>query len=83
MAARMAILATNVGGIPSIVKNQVNGFLFNPGDQEQMARLLKQMINESDMLNEMRKQSFHMVQPFFPEAVAEQLACLYYGLLNE
>ena len=83
MAARMAILATNVGGIPSIVKNQVNGFLFNPGDQEQMARLLKKMMNEPDMLNEMREQSFQMVQPFFPEAVAEQLACLYYGLLNE
>lgn len=36
--AKRATISTNVGGIPDLIDNGRNGFLFDPGDHEELAR---------------------------------------------
>ena len=36
MAANLAIVSTNVGGIPELIENEVDGLLFTPGDAEDL-----------------------------------------------
>jgi glycosyltransferase involved in cell wall biosynthesis len=40
MACSKAVIASNVGGIPLLVKNGKNGFLANPGDPKDLERLI-------------------------------------------
>lgn len=44
MMLRKPVIATNVGGIPEIVKDGVNGFLFEPKDVEVLATKLKELL---------------------------------------
>jgi len=53
MGYGMPIISTNIGGIPQIVLQNENGFLYTPGDTEEMAKGLVQLLN-----NEGEKQSF-------------------------
>jgi sugar transferase (PEP-CTERM/EpsH1 system associated) len=46
MAAGRPVVATEVGGIPSVVKSGETGFLVPPGDTQAMARVLLKMFND-------------------------------------
>jgi glycosyltransferase involved in cell wall biosynthesis len=48
MAAGLPIIASNIGGIPEVVKDNENGFLINPGDIQEMLNKINFLIeNES------------------------------------
>lgn len=44
MAYKNIVIATYVGGIPQIIKNNVNGFLVQPGDVQNMEKIIKKII---------------------------------------
>ena len=46
MAFKIPVVATNVGGIPKIIKNGINGILVEPGDSSELAREIKLLIND-------------------------------------
>ena len=46
MASGTAVLATRVGGIPEIVSDNVTGFLVEPGQPEQMAARMVEIISD-------------------------------------
>ena len=50
LSTGIPVLAARVGGIPEIVRNGVNGMLFDPFDQAALTRLLQQFISDRDML---------------------------------
>ncbi len=82
MAAGMAILATKVGGIPSIVTEGENGLLFEPGDIEQIADSLEQLLLNRQLRCAMGEKSLQMITQFFPDAVENQLENLYRQILS-
>ena len=43
------VIASNVGGIPEVIKDQVNGFLINPGDSQGLANQIKKVIRHSHL----------------------------------
>ena len=45
---RCATIATRVGGIPHMVADGETGLLFEPGDADQLARYMEQMIADPD-----------------------------------
>ena len=75
------ILTTPVGGIPEIVKQDINGFLFQPGDKKEISKAIEQIMNSVEKKKCMGKRSFQMVQPFFPSHVELQLKKIYEWLL--
>ncbi len=40
MASKTAVISTKVGSIPDLITDEKNGFLIEPGDTQQMARLI-------------------------------------------
>lgn len=48
MAYGMAILTTDVGGIPKLITDQAEGYLCKPGDTTQMAERLGELLTDSN-----------------------------------
>ncbi len=51
MACGLPVVVTPVGSLPDYVKEGVNGFFFDPGDAESLARRIRQIL-ENDALRE-------------------------------
>jgi len=45
MAIGLPIIASNIGGIPYVIRNGYNGFLFEPNNPEMLAKLIHYLIN--------------------------------------
>src|SRR5207247_9451405 len=53
-AAGGPVVASRIGGIPETVTDEVNGLLFEPGDVDDLARQLRRLIQEPDLLPRLR-----------------------------
>ena len=53
MAAGRPIVATNVGGIPDLVENRVNGILVPPGDPPSLANALRELMRDAETRRQM------------------------------
>lgn len=81
MSHGMAILATNVGGIPSVVMQEKNGLLCDAGNKQQLHDAIMQFVENKTLVERMGKASLEMVTRYYPENVAEELKKLYESLL--
>ena len=82
MSYKMPILTTPVGGIPDVVKQNVNGILFQPGDKNGISKAIERVVNNHTENKLMGERSFQMVQPFFPTNVESRLKNIYKKLLS-
>lgn len=78
----LPILATNVGGIPEIVKNGENGFLFSPGDKGKMKFHIDYLLQNASLCICMGERSKFLVRANFPESVENRLMYIYKKMLN-
>jgi L-malate glycosyltransferase len=53
MAAGRPIVATNVGGIPDLVEDRVNGILVPPGDPPSLANALRELMRDAETRRQM------------------------------
>jgi len=81
MARKKAIIATEVGGIPRIVKKGENGWLIKPGDEKALAAIFSNIKEQPSMLESYGNESFRIVQDFSAEKVAGKLNDMYRKLL--
>jgi glycosyltransferase involved in cell wall biosynthesis len=83
MLTGKAIVATNVGGIPELIKDGVTGILIPPDDREGLTeaivRLLDNKILRETIGNASRK---HAIKNFSPELMIKKTADLYSGLVK-
>lgn len=78
MSYKLPIIATNVGGIPDVLKDGINGYMINPGKPNEIFNAIKRMIFLSkDDLNNMKSKSFELVQSHLPKGVESKLIELY------
>ena len=82
MSYNMAIISTRVGGIPSLVKDQKNGLLFEPGDKNAIYSSVKRLVFEKDLLLSMGKDNSQMVVDYYPDIVAKKLTEIYQSILD-
>ena len=54
-SAGVPVIASNVGGIPEIVENGVNGLLFNPYNKVELLSLIKKVSKDTGLLHNLRK----------------------------
>ena len=80
MARAMPVIASNVGGIPEIVTDGVNGFIFAPGDTHALASAINAYLSTDGLLARHGAESLLRAEPFLPEAVIASLASLYRSL---
>ena len=83
MSYGLCIISSNVGGIPDIVKNEENGFTFEPGDKAKLCSSLLFFVENPDRIAPFGQKSRELVKDYFPENVSSQINSFYVKLLNE
>lgn len=82
MSYGCSILATNVGGIPEIIQDGVNGFLFQAGNKEEMYSKLRKLVIDDNMRMEMGQIGLSKSHAYLPDAVGMDLTSIYRRLLE-
>lgn len=78
MAAGLPVVATNVGGIPSLIEHAGSGLLISPGDISALANALDQLLSDARGRKRMGKKGRRLfVESFAPEQVIGQVEALY------
>lgn len=82
MACARPIVATNTGGIPEVVEDGVTGMLVPPRDSAALARVIVQLLSDSDRRRQLAMAGFDRVRERFTveRMVAETMAV--YGQLR-
>jgi len=55
LAMEKAVVATNVGGIPDLIKDGENGFLVLPHNPQELAQKIKELMEDKELRNEFGK----------------------------
>ena len=59
------VVASEVGGIPEMIENKINGFLFKAGDSVELTDILERIINYDDLLLDMPCSAFKILREKF------------------
>ena len=82
LASRVPVVATNVGGIPEIVKDRVNGILVPPGNPDVLAEAIIYLVKNRDLARQMAEEGFRLIKEKFTiERMIEQTKKIYDRLL--
>lgn len=82
MSYSLPIISTNVGGIPEILKNGINGYLIHPGNKNEIEKSINNLMSDKGLIEKMGEVSRDMVKEHLPEYVEKQLSNLYNKLLG-
>jgi len=83
-ASHVPVVATNVGGIPEIVKDGVNGILVPPGDRGALARAIICLLKNREHARRMAEEGFRLAKEKFSiERMVEKTGKIYSRLLGE
>lgn len=78
------VIASNIGGIPEIVENNINGLLFEPGNVEQLKKCILKYWNNPELVVEHGKNAYQKAINKYSESTYYQnLIKLYEEVLNE
>lgn len=78
----LPVLSTRVGGIPEIVGDGENGFLFAPGDKIAMKADIDKLLTDRDLRRKMGKSSRGKAAKNLPSHIESVLTSLYDDLLT-
>ncbi|MFH1192470.1 MAG: glycosyltransferase [bacterium] len=56
------VIASNIGGIPELVKNGYNGYIFEAGNKQQLLRIIQKCITEKNEWSELRQNALRSVE---------------------
>jgi glycosyltransferase involved in cell wall biosynthesis len=78
------VVTTPVGGIPDIVKDSVNGLLFQPGDIEKLSQQLEKLIQDKELRETIVAESDKLVNEVFNiNVINKKLDRIYLDLLSK
>jgi glycosyltransferase involved in cell wall biosynthesis len=83
MAAKKAIVATDVGGVPSVIRHNENGLLVPPRDSDSLANAIARIVENRNMaakLSENAQNTFF--NGFTVEKMVKSYEQLYYQMLE-
>jgi len=81
MSAGKPIISTSVGGIPSVVQPQHNGWLIDPGKINQLDLVLDQIFNNPGIVSSFGLNAFADAKAFHVQGIVSKLNTIYNELL--
>jgi glycosyltransferase involved in cell wall biosynthesis len=76
----LPIIASNVGGIPGIVTDNVNGILVEPEDPQGLVDAIAKIVDDADLREEMRRRNLELARDYSAEKMADAYERLYLTL---
>lgn len=84
MSHGLAVITTNVGGIPSVIMNMVNGLMLPPGDVEALAKAINDVDNELALKQKLGKNARKsIIDRFSIDIHIEELIKIYNELIHQ
>lgn len=78
------VIASNIGGIPEIVEDNINGLLFEPGNVEQLKECILKYWNNPDLVVEHGKNGYQKaITQYTEKKYYQELIKVYEEVLNE
>ena len=82
LAARVPVVATDVGGISELVDGTRNGILCREGDQDGLARGVLRILGDPTMKDDLLRNVDTDLEPFSASIMVDQLFDLYGSLVE-
>lgn len=83
MSWQIPVISTNVGGIPELIREEVDGFIVEPGNIDQIELSLTKLIDSESLRNDMGKNSKERIRDVFSdEVILPKLDSLYQKVGN-
>jgi glycosyltransferase involved in cell wall biosynthesis len=82
MAAGKPVVASEVGGIPDLVKHGETGYLVRPADEKALAKGIKKILNDPEQAKLMGQRGKEYCRQFSLEAMIQKLDDLYSDLIQ-
>jgi len=83
MESEIPVVATPVGGIPDIVKHEVNGLLVKEKDPSSIANAIDRIFSDKDLEKKIVMNAKETVKEFYPERTAKQHFDILQRLVNK
>jgi glycosyltransferase involved in cell wall biosynthesis len=82
MAFGKPIIATNIGGIPSLVKNEINGWLIEPKKLDKLEEIFDDILEDPSILYKLGRSSYLAAKEYDPVKMFNRLEKIYEELIN-
>jgi D-inositol-3-phosphate glycosyltransferase len=82
MACGTPVVASQVGGLPYLVKDGKTGFVVPGGDPQALVEPLNRLMNDPDLREKMGEQAVEHARKYSWELIANQIASVYKELLK-
>ena len=82
LACGKPIITTDIGGNPSAVTNEVNGFLIKPGDWKLLAEKIITLLNNKELVDRISKNNFIKAQNYDWNIISKQTREVYRKIAN-
>ena len=73
MACGLPVVATNVGGVPEVVVDGVNGLLVAPRDEKALAEAIEHVFNDIDFQRRVSAENRQVATEYFPSIVGQRI----------
>jgi glycosyltransferase involved in cell wall biosynthesis len=83
MAAGKPVIASRVGGVPDLIEDGVNGYLFTSEDSDQLASRIAHLIQNPGKAKAMGREGQQRSKAYSTEAMVEKIDALYRKLISE
>jgi len=84
MASRLPVIATDVGAVGEVIKNQENGILLQSGDDHQLALSIIELARDQEKRLRFAKKAYQDVCEHFSDTrMANNYKQIYEGILNK
>ncbi|MEA2066866.1 MAG: glycosyltransferase family 4 protein [Thermotogota bacterium] len=84
MASKTAVVASNIGGIPSVVEHSETGLLFEPGNEKDLREKISLILNNPDLSKHLTAKAYDLIiENFTWKNISEQIESVYYELTGK
>lgn len=84
MACGVPAIGTNIGGIPEVIEHEVNGFIAEVGNVDEIASYARKLLSDRELHKRFSDESLKTVQrKFGSELILEHYESLYYKTIQE
>jgi len=81
MAAKVAVIASPVGGVPDVINNGVNGLLVPVGDTESLSTAIIKLLSSKTLCEELTYNAYNdVVNKFSVDVIIPEIESLYQAL---